>query len=425
MTEPWLVRGRSPRVRGSQRDQLAFHAHRRSIPACAGEPRHRRCRRWCRGVDPRVCGGAQSGFGVFQRRKGRSPRVRGSLERGESATLAAGSIPACAGEPSLSNSKEKISWVDPRVCGGAWYRDCRRVLPGGRSPRVRGSLLRRSRVDRSRGSIPACAGEPADLGILSFCRRVDPRVCGGAEGGHAFEDAVEGRSPRVRGSRRSSRLGPWSTRSIPAGAGEPPHRGPRRGWRRVDPRVCGGAEVAHRGGDGAAGRSPRVRGSRRLNAAGLGHRGSIPACAGEPARPTQGRPLKRVDPRVCGGAVRCAVCGDRIWGRSPRVRGSRGTTTTTQTTVGSIPACAGEPRRVAYPINCCGVDPRVCGGAFPIPFKMLLNTGRSPRVRGSPPQPTTRPRPPRSIPACAGEPRYASWQAVRCGVDPRVCGGAG
>ena len=70
--------GLSPRVRGNRRRPGGLPALRRSIPACAGEPRAG-LKSWPAGrVYPRVCGGtvmavppATSGWGL-------SPRVRGN-----------------------------------------------------------------------------------------------------------------------------------------------------------------------------------------------------------------------------------------------------------------------------------------------------------------------------------------------------------
>ena len=56
-----------------------------------------------------------------------------------------------------------MRWVDPRVCGGAIGTAEVDSDMEGRSPRVRGSLLRNLEGGRYRGSIPACAGEPVPI----------------------------------------------------------------------------------------------------------------------------------------------------------------------------------------------------------------------------------------------------------------------
>ena len=94
--------------------------------------------------------------------------------------------------------------------------------------------------------------------------------------------------------------------------------------------------------------------------------------------------MRRVDPRVCGGAVNCD--GDSLtWGgRSPRVRGSLQGLLVAEVGDGSIPACAGEPYFGSFLSKLGWVDPRVCGGAADMAVRAETMTGRSPRVRGSP-----------------------------------------
>ena len=90
---------------------------------------------------------------------------------------------------------------------------------------------------------------------------------------------------------------------------------------------------------------------------------------------------------------------------------------------GSIPACAGETRWAgAHPVA-PRVYPRVCGGNLLQIGIVALVKGLSPRVRGK-----LRPAYPAvaaqgSIPACAGETRILRAGLRRGWVYPRVCGG--
>ena len=71
---------------------------------------------------------------------GLSPLVRGNQRAQWQALAAAGSIPACAGEPRMRAHEAGRPKVYPRLCGGN---------PGPGAP------------DAARArSIPACAGEP-------------------------------------------------------------------------------------------------------------------------------------------------------------------------------------------------------------------------------------------------------------------------
>ena len=71
----------------------------------------------------------------------------------------------------------------------------------------------------------------------------------------------------------------------------------------------------------------------------------------------------------------------------------------------SIPACAGEPREHPYGAADGEVYPRVCGGTDAVPAAYSGKAGLSPRVRGNPEFPDGEGNRLGSIPACAGEPR--------------------
>ena len=233
-------------------------------------------------VYPRVCGGTGR---VIPERKGEfglSPRVRGNRQRQTSVIAEAGSIPACAGEP-LARFRFVLSYqVYPRVCGGTGGQVRRRRHAEGLSPRVRGNPTDSPLSSWPGGSIPACAGEPELRTINALALRVYPRVCGGTDLEAANALADDGLSPRVRGN-PEHRLGPAARRrSIPACAGEPWRTCWRRRSRGVYPRVCGGTPGPSGRPTSIAGLSPRVRGNRERDHPVRDHRGSIPACAGEP-----------------------------------------------------------------------------------------------------------------------------------------------
>ena len=146
-----------------------------------------------------------------------------------------------------------------------------------------------------------------------------------------------------------------------------------------------------------------MRGNRSYQPRQPQHRGSIPACAGEPPRYGHNSASCPVYPRVCGGTP-------------PIPRQARMASR-------SIPACAGEPLKMPTGTMGPWVYPRVCGGTRlpkPIPISPL---GLSPRVRGNP-SPEAHPhQSPGSIPACAGEPLGWSSLIPLQPVYPRVCGG--
>ena len=69
--------------------------------------------------------------------------------------------------------------VYPRVCGGTRQPPRPTVKRGGLSPRVRGNRIDCALNPRYAGSIPACAGEPSSMSRRGSRIRVYPRVCGG------------------------------------------------------------------------------------------------------------------------------------------------------------------------------------------------------------------------------------------------------
>ena len=174
--------------------------------------------------------------------------------------------------------------VYPRVCGGTPGGSCRHGKAWGLSPRVRGNLFADTQSEPAAGSIPACAGEPMITCMTREPIMVYPRVCGGTRTSSCTRLNLSGLSPRVRGNRTDPRLGYTSTGSIPACAGEPliPIIAWTAGW--VYPRVCGGTAATQRAGPKSSGLSPRVRGNLHQEQDVQASPGSIPACAGEPPR---------------------------------------------------------------------------------------------------------------------------------------------
>ena len=131
---------------------------------------------------------------------GLSLRVQGNRDTACGSSTSRRSIPACAGEPSKCSAQACASWVYPRVCGGTALSMNGKPAHGGLSPRVRGNQYAGLLAGVSVGSIPACAGEPANaLGWMVY-HTVYPRVCGGTPTRPAAPPVRRGLSPRVRGN---------------------------------------------------------------------------------------------------------------------------------------------------------------------------------------------------------------------------------
>ena len=337
-------------------------------------------RRW---VYPRVCGGTDCGHCSSPDGRGLSPRVRGNPGQRRRRGVAAGSIPACAGEPAGVLLRRRFVRVYPRVCGGTPAYQIAVIRVDGLSPRVRGNLGDLSAAYQPLWSIPACAGEPYRSTAAAAGDGVYPRVCGGTGLALLGLSLLGGLSPRVRGNRACRRTADRCERSIPACAGEPADGQAVDRSDEVYPRVCGGTARPAASAALRAGLSPRVRGNRAVSVRQAVGARSIPACAGEPRSRRSCRAAPTVYPRVCGGTGAIAGAQPAEYGLSPRVRGNRIDRIVTNSAAGSIPACAGEPgARPSRPAR-GGVYPRVCGGT-PHPRRQYhRDVGLSPRVRGN------------------------------------------
>ena len=131
-----------------------------SIPACAGEPGQAVGICWRAAVYPRVCGGTTAGVPAHHTGAGLSPRVRGNLAAAAARYARRRSIPACAGEPRIPQRPRESPEVYPRVCGGTFVAVGTWAGVEGLSPRVRGNPLTAEGEEVGHRSIPACAGEP-------------------------------------------------------------------------------------------------------------------------------------------------------------------------------------------------------------------------------------------------------------------------
>ncbi len=248
------------------------------------------------------------------------------------------------------------------MCGGTRERWSAHHPLRGLSPRVRGNLASCGHRASASGSIPACAGEPGKLRASRLRQWVYPRVCGGTRWTDPALSHEQGLSPRVRGNRIGETTGYSGHRSIPACAGEPVSQILLARAVKVYPRVCGGTSLWARARTARRGLSPRVRGNHPRHPGQRPAIGSIPACAGEPRICGFPRRMFRVYPRVCGGTGRWPYSERQEGGLSPRVRGNRFHHPGHSGIQGSIPACAGEPEPT-LPIRVgTAVYPRVCGG---------------------------------------------------------------
>ncbi len=191
-----------------------------------------------------------------------------------------------------------------------------------------------------------------------------------------------GSSPRVRGTRHINAWTRYAPRFIPACAGNTAYHG----W----------------APSSAFGSSPRVRGTRLMNGYAILFDRFIPACAGNTEASTRAAPM--------------------VSGSSPRVRGTLRKSCPWPSYQRFIPACAGNTSENWKICVSFAVHPRVCGEhTMPDDWK-AEGGGSSPRVRGTPgtAQPAVSAR--RFIPACAGNTVLLDALKGVVMVHPRVCG---
>ena len=273
-------------------------------------------------------------------------------------------IPAGAGNAGESAVAASADSVHPRGCGERRHRPNFSVCDVGSSPRVRGTPRSAAMTPFSSRFIPAGAGNALRRQRPGSMQPVHPRGCGERYGAPIPRIYGAGSSPRVRGT-------PWGctafrrqTRFIPAGAGNASHLGRGHPSREVHPRGCGERYGQARAFAGFRGSSPRVRGT---------------PSASEPRRPGS-----QVHPRGCGERSSMPAEKSPYSGSSPRVRGTLACDVSSRKGRRFIPAGAGNASNLSRPSRSSTVHPRGCGERALVGVLTAAAGGSSPRVRGTP-----------------------------------------
>ena len=251
---------------------------------------------------------------------------------------------------------------------------------------------------------------------------VHPRACGEHASLAAQPRQQPGSSPRLRGTRALDHGRPEAHRFIPAPAGNtwPTPAAPRT--RSVHPRACGEHREAGRDDAVMHGSSPRLRGTRPPLHRRILRSRFIPAPAGNTSiqKPACGR--LPVHPRACGEHWRGEGGVDGCDGSSPRLRGTHADMAVIDRPPRFIPAPAGN--------TVCGdqgqrnnsVHPRACGEHAGAIQYVAGGDGSSPRLRGTLSRASCVRAPGRFIPAPAGNTSATASRAGVPTVHPRACG---
>ncbi len=212
---------------------------------------------------------------------------------------------------------------------------------------------------------------------------VHPRACGEHHGGEACNASGSGSSPRMRGTRAPAGVAGVPGRFIPAHAGNTPPGMQIRPPLAVHPRACGEHAVSCSPNFSTSGSSPRMRGTPVIIPVQHPSIRFIPAHAGNTPGKSPGRRPTAVHPRACGEHDLPNSFMAIADGSSPRMRGTRQSPKTPRHGLRFIPAHAGNTHAGLSKGSFPAVHPRACGEHNLLFAKNHVETGSSPRMRGT------------------------------------------
>ena len=272
------------------------------------------------------------------------------------------------------------------------------------------------------GSSPRVRGKPGGAGNIGFQNRIIPARAGQTCPRVRTRTRRPGSSPRVRGKHVPIAGYQVGVRIIPARAGQTnPWRWPK-GAPADHPRACGANQMMSANHHATSGSSPRVRGKHQIAHHVTARHRIIPARAGQTRMPKPTRRTIPDHPRACGANSSLAVLSCKAVGSSPRVRGKRSVRFGRSRVGRIIPARAGQTRRYLFSVPVSSDHPRACGANMIARRPVGVDIGSSPRVRGKPGGACACLALVRIIPARAGQ-THAPYQDCRAHPDhPRACG---
>ncbi len=262
-TEPAVLAGSSPRVRGTPGAVSRGRNSSRFIPAGAGNTPAPASVLVLLSVHPRGCGEHDQGRIVLVLFYGSSPRVRGTrYDATQDSVEQVGSSPRVRGTRRRPYYIVAVLRFIPAGAGNT-----RRLLIGRRPiavhPRGCGEhSIKFARPALTAWFIPAGAGNTSGGACCHGSAPVHPRGCGEHPGQINHLKYPLGSSPRVRGTLDDKPFMELDMRFIPAGAGNTCCKWSHGETNAVHPRGCGEHYVGGRRRILPHGSSPRVRGTR-------------------------------------------------------------------------------------------------------------------------------------------------------------------
>ncbi len=193
---------------------------RRFIPAPAGNGQTLRCRGHIPAVYPRACGERPTASSTWPPPPGLSPRLRGTVQQAPYSSVKARFIPAPAGNGPAPAIPPISDPVYPRACGERFTQDERPGLPGGLSPRLRGTGTQPDCWIDGWRFIPAPAGNGVAVSSVNSLCPVYPRACGERSVTVSDASTSTGLSPRLRGTVSQRPCRPGKAAVYPRACGE-------------------------------------------------------------------------------------------------------------------------------------------------------------------------------------------------------------
>ena len=173
----WSV-GSSPRMRGKRTARTVGDVVHRIIPAHAGQTGAACAGPHSAADHPRACGANNWQILRITSRLGSSPRMRGKRHAQIPVLLPVRIIPAHAGQTLTAWIYPSSHADHPRACGANIPRALPLSYRSGSSPRMRGKRLRRIQTAFSTRIIPAHAGQTYAYGYEFYRHPDHPRACG-------------------------------------------------------------------------------------------------------------------------------------------------------------------------------------------------------------------------------------------------------
>ena len=335
--------GSSPRERGTLAQSDRQRKRDRFIPARAGNAQRPIGKDSPDPVHPRASGERDAGHHLAGRARGSSPRERGTRNRATGNGQVPRFIPARAGNAGLVRKSHRLAPVHPRASGERKSRPECVKSSAGSSPRERGTQLEHladlalfrfiparagnasaAPTRRSRTTVhPRASGERrSSPGRLRLAGRFIPARAGNAHLNGGPYCGAAGSSPRERGTPAARRCAAPGLRFIPARAGNAARRRSSHSSRPVHPRASGERSRISSTSRPMRGSSPRERGTRPgAHDRGAGRR-FIPARAGNAVLSFAGSAWASVHPRASGERAESDDYGPAHPGSSPRERGT-------------------------------------------------------------------------------------------------------